>query len=206
VYLSDRDLKWAIDCGRLKVNPKPTKIDPTSIDLHLDSVSEARIWNIRAFHDDARIRGDPPGELRIGKFDYRKFSPEYLIPPPTDTSGLVFQRGHEIVVKPNGFILWQTKETVGTPEEGAGLICFIDGKSTKARTGLLVHLTAPNIHATWSGKITLEIANLGPFSFVLEEDDVIAAITVAMVSSIPERSMQEAGSVTYSQTNVSAST
>jgi dCTP deaminase len=56
---------------------------------------------------------------------------------------------------------------VGTPEENADLICFIDGKSTRARTGLVIHLTAPTIHAGWSGKVTLEIVNLGPFHIIM---------------------------------------
>jgi dCTP deaminase len=98
--------------------------------------------------------------------------------------------------------LWQTKEKVGTPEIGAGLICFIDGKSTRARTGILVHLTAPTIHASWSGQVTLEIANVGPFDLVLEEGDVIAQITVASVTSIPDETMKEAGSVTFGQSQV----
>lgn len=99
-------------------------------------------------------------------------------------------------------MLWQTKETVGTPETGANLIAFIDGKSTRARTGLLAHLTAPTIHASWSGKVTLEIANLGPFNFVLTEGDSIAQIVVATISSIPEETMK--AGVTYRQTEVSA--
>jgi len=203
MYLSDRDLRWAIECRRLIVDPRPDKIDPTSIDLHLDSVAEAKIWNIEKFQESGLMIGNEPNELRIGKFDYRKFSGEYLVAPPEDPSQPVFRRGNQIVVKPQGFVLWQTKERVGTPDEGANLICFIDGKSTRARTGLLVHLTAPTIHASWSGKVTLEIANLGPFHFVLQEDDVIAQITVAMVSSIPLQTMQQQGSVTYRQTAVS---
>jgi deoxycytidine triphosphate deaminase len=96
---------------------------------------------LRAFRESGEIEGHEPYELRIGKFDYRKFSGKYLRPPPdeskTDADDLVFQRGKQVVVKPGGFLLWQTKEVVGTPEDGANLICFIDGKSTRARTGLL---------------------------------------------------------------------
>jgi dCTP deaminase len=60
---------------------------------------------------------------------------------------------------------------------GAQLICFTDGKSTRARTGILVHLTAPTIHAAWRAwPITLEIVNVGRFDLALEEDDVIARL------------------------------
>jgi dCTP deaminase len=210
MFLSDRDLRWALAQGQLLVLPypgEPRQIGPTSIDLHLDRVEEAKVWDIPKFRNRNRIHGlgDAP-ELRIGTFKYDEFAGEYQTAPrdegvePTD---LVFRRGRQIIVKPGGFLLWQTKERVGTPEEGAQLICFIDGKSTRARTGIVVHLTAPTIHAGWGAwPVTLEIANHGPFHLVLQEDDVIAQITVATISSIPEKSMREAGSLTAGQTNV----
>jgi dCTP deaminase len=201
MYLSDRDLRWAIEQGNLIVEPKPEKIDPSSIDLHLDSVKQAKVWDVAAYNESVGVTGNKANELRIGKFKYQEFAPRFLIEPPEDPNRLVFRRGAEIVVKPGGFLLWQTKEVVGTPEDGANLMAFIDGKSTRARTGLLIHLTAPTIHASWSGKITLEIANLGPFHFVLEEGDSIAQIVVSTISSIPSQTMQ-VGSVTYRQTEV----
>src|SRR5262249_38516579 len=137
MYLSNRDLRWAIECGRLIVDPLPSQIDPTSIDLHLDSVDQAKVWDIERYRQDNAAAGHRSLELRIGKFQYGPFSRKYLIPVPAEDNHLVFRRGREVVVKPNGFLLWQTKEKVGTPEIGAGLICFIDGKSTRARTGIL---------------------------------------------------------------------
>ena len=59
------------------------------------------------------------------------------------------------------------------------MICFVDGKSTRARAGIVVHLTAPTIHTSWVGKVTLEFVNLGPFDLVLQEDDVIAQLPTA---------------------------
>src|SRR5262245_14051187 len=125
------------------------------------------------------------------------------MPPPMECpDAKVCLRGRRVIVRPGGFLLWQTKEVVGTPNEGAQLICFVDGKSTKARTGILVHFTAPTIHAGWHGNIVLEIANLGPFTFVLQEDDVISQLTVATISSVPEKTQEKAGSQTMGQVNV----
>ena len=107
----------------------------------------------------------------------------------------------QVIVRTGGFLLWQTKERVGTPENGADLICFVDGKSTRARAGIVVHLTAPTIHSSWAGKITLEIVNLGPFDLVLQEDDVIAQLTVAKVTSPPLRTMA-GSSQTFQQSSV----
>ena len=39
-----------------------------------------------------------------------------------------------------------------------------------ARLGLVVHLTAPTIHAGFSGNITLEMVNFGPFHLRLVPD------------------------------------
>ena len=189
----------------------PSKVDPTSIDLHLDRVEEAKIWNLELLPRPTAT-GVQEAEVHIGKFNWGVFSEKYLISPPVECSAdqkkedkdkpKVCLRGSQVIVRPGGFLLWQTKEIVGTPIEGAQLICFVDGKSTKARTGILVHFTAPTIHAGWHGNIVLEIANLGPFTFVLQEDDVIAQVTVATISSVPEKTQKQAGSQTLGQINV----
>src|SRR5205807_2436583 len=123
MYLSNRDLRWAIECGRLIVEPPPSKIDPTSIDLHLDTIDEARIWDVEKFKEDRSTPGDKGAELRIGKFRFGKFSRKYLTPLPLDSDpkNKVFRRGQEAIIRTGGFLLWQTKERVGTPEIGANL-------------------------------------------------------------------------------------
>jgi deoxycytidine triphosphate deaminase len=126
----------------------------------------------------------------------------YLTSLPTDENQLVFIRGTEVVVKPGGFLLWQTRVTIGTPQSRADLICFVEGTSTPARTGIVVHMTTPTIQSIWEGNATLEIANLGGLTFVLEEGDVIAQLTVATISSPPAESMKSG--VTFQQKDVAA--
>jgi deoxycytidine triphosphate deaminase len=233
VYLSNRDIKWAIDCGKLIVDPPPETFDAgydeTSIDLHLDSIGQgARVWDIDAYNQALQqavqgrgISTGSPNELRLGKFDFNVISARYLTEvPPEPPEGqpnphLVFRRRNadEIVVKRFGFLLWTTKETVGTPridlkvpaatQRHPELICFVNAKSSQARTGILVHFTAPTIHAGWSGKITLEITNLGPFDFVLREDDTLAQLTVATISSAPDLSLKKTKSKTQAQVDPS---
>jgi deoxycytidine triphosphate deaminase len=211
MYLSDRDLQWAIERKLLIVQPPegipPPKVDPTSIDLRLDNVSEAKIWDIETFKKKHVMTGIGEAELRLGSFKFGAFAEEYLIPPPIyrrdNYDDKVCQKGEEVLIRPGGFLLWQTKEKIGTPSHNPQYICFVDGKSTRARTGILVHLTAPTIHAGWKGNVVLEIVNLGPFTFVLQEDDVIAQLTVATISSSPEQTHAEAGSSTLDQARVS---
>jgi deoxycytidine triphosphate deaminase len=63
-------------------------------------------------------------------------------------------------------------------------------------------MTAPTIHAGWNGKITLEIANHGPFHLVLKEGDVIAQLTVASITSSPDLKLKISPSQTAGQSHV----
>ena len=45
MYLSDRELREAIDNGSLIVDPAG-EIGPSSIDIHLDDVEEAQVWDM----------------------------------------------------------------------------------------------------------------------------------------------------------------
>jgi len=184
MYLSDRDLKYAIETGRLIVNPAPEEYDTTSIDLHLDEITQAKVWNIDAYVTSQQSSGSPTW-VRTGKYNFRSFSAKYFQDISTTRTEKVYRDGDRVILKPGGFFLWQTVEKVGTPEEDPRFICFINGKSSSARAGLLVHMTAPTIHAGWWGKITLEIANLGPFDLCLEPGDAISQIVVATISSPP---------------------
>jgi deoxycytidine triphosphate deaminase len=233
MYLSNRDIKWAIECGKLIVDPPPESFgagyDETSIDLHLDAINlGARVWDIEAYNRDLQqavegrgISTGSPNELRLGKFDFNVISARYLTEVPAEPAEgqpnphPVFRRRNadEVVVKRFGFLLWTTKETVGTPridlrapaatQRHPELICFVNAKSSQARTGILVHFTALTIHAGWSGKITLEITNLGPFDFVLREDDTLAQLTVATISSAPDLSLKKTKSRTQAQVDPS---
>jgi deoxycytidine triphosphate deaminase len=233
MYLSGRDIKWAIECGKLIVHPPPeffgAGYDETSIDLHLDSIDQgARVWDIETYNSQLRdavagrgITTGSPNELRLGTFDFRVISGKDLTEIPAEPTAessnppLVFRRRNpdEVVVKRFGFVLWTTKERVGTPvidlstpafaQRHPELICFVNAKSSQARTGIMVHFTAPTIHAGWSGKITLEITNLGPFDFVLRENDPLAQLTVATISSAPDLFLKKSKSKTQAQVDPS---
>ncbi len=201
MYLSDRDLEYAIETGDLIITPPPTEYDTTSVDLHLDTIAEAKVWDHQAFEEQQKTLGHDWAWVRVGSFDHKAFSKQFHKNIPEDDRQPVFRNGNLVIVKPGGFFLWQTKEQVGTPEDDPRLICFIDGKSTKARTGLLVHMTAPTIHAGWWGNVTLEIANLGPFNLALKEGDAIVQIVVATISNRPAKRKKVRG-VAVGQSNV----
>jgi dCTP deaminase len=225
MFLSNRDIKWAIACDKLIVAPPPEYFnagyDESSIDLHLDAIQRgARVWDIERYRTRARPGGARrEAEIELGSFQWEALAGEYLIEVPREADDeaaarrqLVFRRDDEVVVRPLGFLLWTTKERVGTPaaeprasqpQRHPELICFVNAKSTKARTGVMVHFTAPTIHAGWAGHITLEITNLGPFDFVLREGDAIAQLTVATISSAPDLGLRKGVRLTQGQTDPS---
>ena len=138
MYLSDREILTAIANGTWIVTPPEgvgaAKVDPTSLDLRLDHVREAKIWDVAKLTERNVIAGFKEPVVRLGTFKYPRFADEYLIAPPKydedNIQGDVFTKDDAILVRPGGFLLWQTKEKIGTPAESPNFICFIDGKST----------------------------------------------------------------------------
>ena len=62
------------------------------------------------------------------------------------------------LLKPNHFVLAQTLERVHIPNTLMGLV---EGRSSYARIGVTVHVTAPKIDPGFNAHITLEMANFG---------------------------------------------
>ncbi len=67
-------------------------------------------------------------------------------------------------VEPGEFILAQTYERIWIPRR---LIAGVEGRSSYARAGLSMHLTAPWLQPGWNGFLTLEIYNAGPLTIEL---------------------------------------
>ena len=76
-----------------------------------------------------------------------------------------YQDGAPISIRPGEFILASTQETIGIP---ATLVGQVEGKSSWARRGLLVHVTAGFIDPGFRGAITLEIVNLSSVAIYIE--------------------------------------
>lgn len=81
-------------------------------------------------------------------------------------------------LEPGKFVISNTLERVSLP------ICptrpcysaRVEGRSSYARVGLLVHFTAPTIHAGFDGTITLELMNFGSNSIMLYPDIYICQL------------------------------
>lgn len=93
-----------------------------------------------------------------------------------------------LVLKPGEFILALTRERVELPET-TRIAARVEGKSSLARIGLAVHVTAPTIHAGFKGNITLEIKNHGVLPIRLTVGMPICQLIFEMVFGTPSKVM-----------------
>jgi dCTP deaminase len=101
------------------------------------------------------------------------------------------QHSHYVLERQQ-FILAQTREVVWLPidhptnvKKKRCLAARIEGKSSRARVGLLIHFTAPTVHPGWRGQLTLEMINLGPARILLRPGMPIAQLIVEEVRGLP---------------------
>ena len=87
-----------------------------------------------------------------------------------------------ILLKPGEFALARTTELVGVP---AHLVARVEGKSSWARRGLLVHITAGFIDPGFYGTITLELCNLAAKPLELPVGCAIAQLSILELDTLP---------------------
>jgi dCTP deaminase len=90
----------------------------------------------------------------------------------------------QFYVHPGALILGATQERVNLPDD---LVGWIDGRSSLARLGLMVHATAHRVDPGWNGQIVLEFFNAGPLPIVLNAGMAICAISFERLSSVAAR-------------------
>ena len=87
-------------------------------------------------------------------------------------------------LKPNEFILGSTLERVNVPYD---LMGRVEGKSSIARLGVTIHITAGFIDAGFNGNVTLEIYNCSDKEFELYHGMNICQIVFETLSSRVDR-------------------
>jgi dCTP deaminase len=165
MILTDREIQLAIENGQIEITPEPDDeaYSSTSLDLTLSEPGET--WNV--------LRGQP---IRPGAVGYNYGQ---LAARKTKITSL-----HNHTINQNDFILAWTRETIYLPVTSR-FAARIEGKSGLARLGLVVHLTAPTIHAGFKGQIQLEMVNLGPNEIILDVGMPICQLIFEMTLGTP---------------------
>lgn len=137
MILSKADILQYLADGRLKIDPAvgPESVAQVSVDLRLG----------RKF---TRFR-EPPAYLSAIHVDHSLWKSADL---------WEHTEAGEFRLMPGGFVLAQTLERVSIPHDLVGLV---EGRSSWARVGISIHVTAPKIDPGFDAQITLEMFNFG---------------------------------------------
>jgi len=144
MILSDRDIKKYIKLGKIKIKPKPNfkeQLGPCSLDLHLGDV-------FKTFKPSEYPYLDPKR-----KIDLEEIMEEIEI-----------EDGSPFVLQPKSFVLATTKEEFYISND---LMARLDGRSSLARLGIVVHLTSARFDPGWQGKAVIELGNMGTMPVIL---------------------------------------
>jgi dCTP deaminase len=184
VILSDREIRAALERGAIRITPDPrtdaSLWSSTAVDLRLDEPLSTWI-----FPAGTAMQRFVPG------------SPDY------DLLGLIAQFVRPVarteqgfLIEPGRFYLGWTQERIQLPYRSR-LAARVEGKSSLARLGLGVHVTAPTIHAGFGATdlapgfagnpIQLEIWNTGPLRVVLRPGMSVCQLIFEWVDGTPEQ-------------------
>lgn len=150
MILTDQQIRKALQEGLIVIDPPPVEdqFSPTALDLHIgDDIQRYKPSLFKTPGFEVQIALD-----RINIPDLKP----HMEPAPIDGNGCV-------VLKTGEFFIATTREVVELPPHGK-LAARVEGRSRFARLGLVIHMTAPAIHNTFCGRITLEIMNHGPLA------------------------------------------
>lgn len=171
MILSDRDIRSAIEAGRIRITPA---ID---LDKHMGSCSV---------------------DFRLGNtfmvFEHSRYS--YIDPRQPQSIGegmrtIVVSDDEPFIMQAGDFALASTIESLELPDD---LLGRLEGRSSIARLGITVHSTAAVFEPGWTGTATMELSNLGRMAVALYPGMRICSFTFQQLSSpvlVPYR--QKAG-------------
>ncbi len=170
MILPDREIKSALKKKLIAIDPAPAAnaYASTSVDLKLDPL-------LRIFRNTgAGVIVDPgmPG------YQVRQLLDGVTDPFTIPLEGWDFARGT--------LVLGWTQERIELNLKSK-LAARVEGKSSLARLGLGIHVTAPTIHAGFVGTIQLEMINHGPMHIKLRPLMPICQLIFEMTKGVPEK-------------------
>ncbi|MEK7638576.1 MAG: dCTP deaminase [Patescibacteria group bacterium] len=165
MFLSDRDILKEVKAGAITLEPfNQTQLQPASYDI--------RLGNTFIIND---------------AFSTRAIDPAKGIFPNTVT--VEVKDGAEFVLHPGVSILGYSKERFGSDS----YLIEVNGKSSLARIGLIVHNSASIVNPGHYLNIALELCNLNNVPIILRPGMQIAQLTFSTLSSVTKRNYKKTG-------------
>lgn len=162
--LCDRDIEAYLDSGKLTIVPRPPveRISGVTVDVCL-----GHQFRVFRGHTAPYIDLSGPKEEVSAALE-RVMSDEINL-----------AEGEAFFLHPGELALAVTLESVTLPDD---LVGWLDGRSSLARLGLMVHVTAHRIDPGWHGKIVLEFHNSGKLPLALRPGMTIGALSFELLS------------------------
>ncbi len=167
--LCDTDIEKYIDEEKIIISPAPERsmISGVSVDIRLGN-------EFRIFHEHTV----PFIDLSATKNEMQKAMASVM------SDEITIEDGKAFFLHPGEFALAVTYESVTLPDNIVG---WLDGRSSLARLGLMVHATAHRIDPGWSGQIVLEFFNCGKLPLALRPKMKIGALNFETMSASAAR-------------------
>ena len=178
MILSNTEIHKALDEGRLVIQPEPRRLfDENGVCAYQTTAVDLTLGNEISYFKDGL-----PFDINLRQGSFAR-----LFGPNSVTQSITQEQ--PFVLRPNRLVLGRTRKRIELPilAGGPSLAARVEGKSSYARCGLLVHCTAPTIHAGFTGTITLEFINLGPCNISLYPDAPICQLILETVAGVPFR-------------------
>ncbi len=167
--LCDKDIYRYIQEGKIGITPEPeyAEISGVTVDIRLGN-------KFRVFEDHAAPFIDLSGpKAQVQEAMNSVMSDE-----------IIMADDQSFFLHPGELALAVTHESVTLP---ADIVGWLDGRSSLARLGLMVHVTAHRIDPGWSGNIVLEFFNSGKLPLALKPKMKIGALSFEVLSSPAEK-------------------
>jgi dCTP deaminase len=179
VILSDQGIKAALKEGQIEIDPSPREDLYTTSAVDLTLGDQFQAWN-----DEILGVEGTRHELNLEESKYQRIARAYIKALDLEKDGcFLFPPFRELP----SHILAKTRERIHL-KPGSRLAARVEGRSSLARLGVIVHLTAPTVHAGFNGTITLEMINHGPFYLRLTPGKTrICQIIFERLETDPER-------------------
>lgn len=167
--LCDRDIEKYLAEGIIALDPQPSvdKINGATVDVRLGH-------SFRVFREYSAPYIDLSGPREEVTAQLNQVMSDEMILGEDD----------KFFLHPGVLALATTLESVKLP---ANVIGWLDGRSSLARLGLMVHVTAHRIDPGWEGKIVLEFYNSGKLPLALKPGMVIGALSFEVLSGDADR-------------------
>ncbi|MBI4504215.1 MAG: dCTP deaminase [Chloroflexi bacterium] len=183
MILSDREIEDLLAKRAIVIEPPPLPRQYTTSALDLTLGDE--LYEFRTPQEiQQEIQAAQPRGVRLSvAIDmadpyFAAISQKYLRPVRKEPDGSFLIERHQ-------FVLGSTREYIKLPKEQR-IAARVESKSTLARFGLVVHLTAPTVHAGFSGVLVLEICNLGYYPLRLVPGQRICQLIFERLRRVPK--------------------